>query len=171
MSFANSEVPMPSFDIVVSVNYQEVDNAINQAQKEIAQRYDFKGTKSKIEWDNKNEITLLGDDDYKLKAVVDIVQGKMVKRNISLKNLNFGSVESASDGCVRQKITLQAGIPTEKAKQIVKTIKEAGLKVQPQIQDEQVRVTGKKRDDLQEVMGLVRKNDFGLDFQFLNFRD
>lgn len=162
---------MPSFDIVINVNYQEVDNAINQAQKEIAQRYDFKGSKSKIEWDNKNEITLIGDDDFKLKAVVDILQGKLVKRNVSLKNLTFGSVEPASEGCVRQKVTLQAGIPTEKAKQIVKAIKDTGIKVQPQIQDEQVRVSGKKRDDLQEVMGVVRKSDFGLDFQFLNFRD
>ncbi|MBI3294697.1 MAG: YajQ family cyclic di-GMP-binding protein [Deltaproteobacteria bacterium] len=162
---------MPSFDIVVNVNYQEVDNAVNQAQKEIAQRYDFKGSKSKIEWDKKNEITLLGDDDFKLKAVVEILQGKMVKRGISTKNMEFGQVEPANLGCVRQKLTLQAGIPTEKAKQIVKAIKDSGLKVQPQIQDEQVRVTGKKRDDLQDVMGLVRKNDFGLDVQFLNFRD
>ncbi len=162
---------MPSFDIVVNLNYQEVDNAINQAQKEIAQRYDFKGTKSKIQWDNKNEITLIGDDDFKLKAVLDILQGKMVKRGISLKNIIMGTVEPASEACVRQKLTLQAGIPTEKAKQIIQTIKDAGLKVQPQIQDEQVRVTGKKKDDLQDVMGLVRKNDFGLDVQFLNFRD
>lgn len=162
---------MPSFDIVVNINYQEVDNAVNQAQKEIVQRYDFKGSKSKILWDNKNEITLIGDDDYKLKAVVDILQGKMVKRNVSLKNMTFGSVEPASEGCVRQKITLQAGIPTDKAKQIIKAIKDTGFKVQPQIQDEQVRVSGKKRDDLQEVIGFVRKTDFGLDFQFLNFRE
>ena len=162
---------MPSFDIVVQVNYQEIDNAINRAQKELIQRYDFKGSKSKIQWDNKNEITLIGDDDYKLKAVLDILQGKMVKRGVSLKNMNFGTVEPANEGCVRQKITLQAGIPTEKAKEIVKSIKDSGLKVQPQIQDEQVRITGKKRDDLQEAIGVVRKNDFGLDVQFLNFRD
>lgn len=162
---------MPSFDIVVSVNYQEIDNAINQAQKEIAQRYDFKGSKSKIHWDKKNEIVIIGDDDYKLKAVIDILQGKMVKRSISLKNMAYGNTEPASEGCVRQKITLQAGIPTEKAKQIVKAIKDSGLKVQPQIQDEQVRVTGKKRDDLQSTIGLVRGNDFGLDFQFENFRE
>lgn len=162
---------MPSFDIVVNVNYQEVDNAINQAQKELVQRYDFKGSKSKIVWDHKNEIDLTGDDDYKLKAVIDVLQGKMVKRGISLKNMSFGSVEPALDGCVRQKVTLQAGIPTDKAKLIVKKIKDSGLKVQPQIQDEQVRVTGKKKDELQDVMALVRNNDFGFDFQFSNFRD
>jgi uncharacterized protein YajQ (UPF0234 family) len=162
---------MPSFDIVVNVNYQEVDNAINQAQKEIAQRYDFKGSKSQVLWDKKNEITLIGDDDYKLKAVTDILQSKMVKRGLSLKNLSYGAVESASGGTVRQAVTLQSGIPTEKAKQIVKTIKESGLKVQPQIQEEQVRVIGKKRDDLQSVMGLVRQTDLQLDVQFVNLRD
>jgi cyclic-di-GMP-binding protein len=162
---------MPSFDICVSVDLQEVDNAINQAQKELLQRYDFKGSKSKIEWDKKKEITLLGDDDFKLKAVTDVLQSKLVKRGISIKNLIYGSKESALEGTVRQKITLQVGIPTEKAKEINRVIKEAKLKVQSQIQDEQVRVTGKNRDDLQEVMGLMRKQDLGLDFAFTNFRD
>ncbi len=162
---------MPSFDICVSVDLQEVDNAINQAQKELLQRYDFKGSKSKIEWDKKKEITLLGDDDFKLKAVTDILQSKLIKRGISIKNLVYGSKESALEGTVRQKITLQVGIPTEKAKEINRVIKDAKLKVQSQIQDEQVRVTGKNRDDLQEVMGLMRKQDLGLDFAFTNFRD
>lgn len=163
---------MPSFDICVNVNLQEVDNAINQAQKEIAQRYDFKGSKAKIDWDaKKKEITLLGDDEYKLTALTDIVQSKLHKRGISIKNLVFGTKESALEGTVRQKVTLQQGIPVEKAKQINRLIKDANLKVSSQIQDEQVRVTGKKRDDLQEVIGLMRKQDLGLDFEFTNFRD
>lgn len=162
---------MPSFDIVIKLDLQEVDNAINQAQKELAQRYDFKGSKSKIDWDKKAEITLVGDDEFKLKAVVDILQGKMIKRSISIKNLEMGPEEPAFEGTVRQKIKLRAGIPTDKAKEITKLIKDAKIKVQPQIQDEQVRVTGKNRDDLQEAIGLVRGKDLGLDFQFINFRD
>ena len=163
---------MPSFDIAVNVNLQEVDNAINQAQKELSQRYDFKGSKSKIDWDSKkSEITVLGDDDYKLKAVIDILQSKLIKRNISIKNMKYGPTESAMEGTIRQKITLQQGIPVEKAKEINKLIKESKLKVSSQIQDEQVRVVGKKRDDLQEVIGLMRKTDLGLDFEFTNFRD
>jgi uncharacterized protein YajQ (UPF0234 family) len=162
---------MPSFDIVVKTDFQEVDNAVNQAQKELAQRYDFKGSKSKIEWDKKGTITVVGDDDYKLKAVIEILQGKMVKRGLSVKNMTFGSKESAMEGTVRQKITLQQGIPTEKAKEINRLIKDAKLKVQSAIQEEQVRVTGKKKDDLQEAIGLVRKTDLGLDFEFTNFRD
>jgi len=162
---------MPSFDIVVKSDLQEVDNAINQAQKELAQRYDFKGSKSKIEWDKKAEISLVSDDEFKLKAVVDIVESKLVKRGISIKNLTFGKIEPAFEGTVRQKITLQQGIPSEKAKELIKLIKDTKLKVQSQFQEEQVRVTGKKRDDLQEVIGLVRKTELGLDFQFVNMRD
>ena len=161
---------MPSFDIVVNLNLQEVDNAVNQAQKELAQRYDFKGSKSKIEWDKK-EITLVGDDDFKLKAVIDILQSKLIKRNVSIKNLVYGKTESSFEGTLRQKITLQQGIPTEKAKEINRLIKDSKIKVQSQVQDEQVRVTAKKRDDLQEAIGLVRKTDLGLDFDFRNFRD
>ncbi|MBY0370187.1 YajQ family cyclic di-GMP-binding protein [bacterium] len=163
---------MPSFDIVVNVNLQEVDNAINQAQKEVSQRYDFKGSKSKIDWDaKKKEITLLADDDYKLKALTDIVQSKLIKRGISIKNMTFGSTEAAIEGTIRQKVTLQQGIPSEKAKKINQLIKDAKLKVQSQIQDEQVRVTGKKRDDLQEAIGMIRNTDLGMDFEFTNFRD
>ena len=162
---------MPSFDIVVNMNLQEVDNAIHQAQKEMEQRYDFKGSKSKIEWDKKKEITLVGDDDYKLKAVIDILQSKLIKRGVSIKNMTFSKTEPSFEGTVRQKVTLQQGIPSEKAKEINKLIKENKLKVQSQIQDEQVRVTGKKRDDLQEAIGLVRKADLGMDLQFVNFRD
>lgn len=162
---------MPSFDIVVKTDLQEVDNAINQAQKELTQRYDFKGSKSKIEWDKKKEIIVLGDDDYKLKAVLDVLQSKLIKRGISIKNLVYGKQESSFEGTVRQKITLQQGVPSEKAKEINKLIKDQKLKVQSQIQDEQVRVTGKKRDDLQEVIGLLRKTDLGMDFDFTNFRE
>lgn len=162
---------MPSFDIVIDVDLQEVDNAINQAQKELTTRYDFKGSKSKIEWDKKETISLIGDDDYKLKTVVDIVQSKLIKRGISIKNLVYSTPESALGGLMKQKITLQQGIPTEKAKALVKEIKDSKLKVQPQIQDNQVRVTGKKKDDLQSVMGMVRESKLNLDFQFVNFRD
>ncbi len=162
---------MPSFDIVVKVDLQEVDNAINQAQKEMLQRYDFKGSKSKIEWNKKEEITLIGDDEYKLKAVLDILQSKLVKRGISLKNMEMGKIEPAFEGTARQVIKLQQGIPGEKAKALNKLIKDSNLKVQSQFQDEQVRVTGKKRDDLQDAIALIRNQDLGLDFQFLNFRD
>lgn len=162
---------MPSFDICVKVNFQEVDNAINQAQKELAQRYDFKGSKSKIDWDKKAEITLIADDDYKLKALVDILQSKMIKRGISIKNIKMGTPEPAFEGTTRQKLTLQNGIPSEKAKELIKLIKDSKMKVQSQIQDEQVRVTGKKRDDLQEVMAMVRQAPVDMDVTFENFRD
>lgn len=162
---------MPSFDIVVKPNVQEVDNAVNQAQKEIAQRYDFRGSKSTIEWDKKGEIILNADDDFKLKALTEVIQSKLVKRGVSVKNMTYGKVENATLGSVRQKITLQNGIPTEKAKDLIKHIKDAKLKVQPQIQDEQVRVTAKSRDDLQIVIQLAKKIDLGLDFIFENFRD
>ncbi len=162
---------MPSFDIVIKLDLQEVDNAINQAQKELGQRYDFKGSKSKIDWDKKGEITVLGDDDYKLGAVIEIIQAKMIKRNLSIKNLEMGTKESAFEGTVKQKIKLRSGIPTDKAKEITKLLKESKIKVQAGIQDEQVRVTGKKRDDLQEAIALVKEKDLGLDFIFTNFRD
>lgn len=162
---------MPSFDIAIKLDLQEVDNAVNNAVKELSQRYDFKGSKSKIEWDKKKEITLVGDDEFKLNAVMEILQGKMIKRNISVKNLQIGKLEPSFEGTVRQKITLQSGIPTEKAKELTKLIKDQKLKVQPQIQDEQVRVTGKKRDDLQDCIAAVRGSNIGLDFEFINFRD
>ena len=162
---------MPSFDIVLKMDLQEVDNAINQAQKELLQRYDFKGSKSKIEWDKKEEITIVGDDEFKLTAVMDILQSKMIKRSISIKNLDIGKLEPAFEGTIRQKIKLKQGVPGEKAKEINKLIKDSKLKVQSQFQDEQVRITGKKRDDLQDAIALIRTQDLGLDFQFLNFRD
>ncbi len=162
---------MPSFDIVLKMDVQEVDNAINQAQKELAQRYDFKGSKSKIEWDKKKEIKLVGDDEYKLTAVLEIVQGKLHKRGISIKNLEMGKIEASFEGTATQKITVKQGVPVEKAKDINKLIKDSKIKVQSQFQDEQVRVTGKKKDDLQEAMQLVKGSNLEMDFQFVNFRD
>ena len=162
---------MPSFDIVSEVDLQEVDNAVQQARKEIGQRYDFKGSKSEIEWEGKGDITVLGDDDYKLKAVIDILQGKLVKRGVSLKALDYQSVDDASGGMKRQVIKLQKGISKEKGKEVVKIIKGMKVKVQAQIMDDQVRVTGKKRDDLQEVMQELKGKSLDIDLQFTNMRD
>lgn len=163
---------MPSFDIVVRTDRQEVDNAVNQARKELAQRYDFRGSKSRIEWDKEGVITLFGDDDWKLAAVLDIVKTKLVRRNVSVKNLTLSEPENAADGLRRRTLTMAQGVPTETAKEIVKRLKQAKMKVQAQIQDDQVRVTGKKKDDLQEVIALVRgADDLGFDFEFVNFRD
>lgn len=161
---------MPSFDIVSKVDLQEVDNAVNQAIKEIGQRYDFKGSKSEITQE-KDAIKVLSDDDYKLKAVIDILQSKFLKRNISIKALQYGKVEQASGGMARQIITIQQGISKEKGKEIIAAIKESKLKVQAQIQDEQVRVTGKNRDDLQETIQLLKGKDLDVEMQFTNFRE
>jgi uncharacterized protein YajQ (UPF0234 family) len=161
---------MPSFDIVSKVDMQEVDNAVNQAIKEIGQRYDFKGSKCQIT-PEKDSVKILADDDYKLKAVVDVLQSKFMKRNISIKALQYGKVEPASGGMVRQIITVQQGISKEKAKDITTAIKESKLKVQAQIQDDQVRVTGKNRDDLQEAIQLLKGKDMNVEMQFTNFRE
>ncbi len=160
---------MPSFDIVSKVDMQEVDNAVNQARKEISQRYDFKGSKSEINLE-KDGITVLGDDEYKLKAVIDILQSKLVKRGISLKSLEYGKVEQASGGMARQVIGIRQGIPAEKGKEINKIIKGTKLKVQSQLQGDQIRVSGKKIDDLQEVIRILKEKDLGLDLQFVNMR-
>lgn len=160
---------MPSFDIVSVVDKQEVDNAVNQTIKEIAQRYDFKKTKSEITQE-KDSIKILADDDYKMKAIIEILQSKFIKRNISVKALQYGKVEPASGGLVRQIITIQQGIAKEKAKEIIAAIKETKLKVQAQIQEEQVRVTGKNLDDLQEIIRLLRGKDLDIEMQFENFR-
>ncbi|MBI3584256.1 MAG: YajQ family cyclic di-GMP-binding protein [Nitrospinae bacterium] len=160
-----------SFDIVSIVEIPEVINAINQAMMEIKQRFDFKGSKSDIKLEEKDKkIVLLSDDEYKLKSVIDILQTKLVKRGVSLKALKYDKVEPATGGTVRQVITLQQGIPVEKAKEIVKIIKDTKLKVQAQIQGEQVRVSGKNRDDLQSVISLLRGKDMGMDLQFVNYR-
>ena len=160
---------MPSFDIVSKVDMQEVDNAINQAVKEIAQRYDFKGSKTEVTLE-KESIKVLSDDDFRLKAVIEILQSKFIKRNISPKALQYGKVEQASGSMVRQIITLQVGISKEKAKEIGAVIKETKLKVQSQIQDDQLRVTGKNIDDLQEVIRILKGKDLEIDMQFVNFR-
>ena len=160
---------MPSFDIVSKVEMQEVDNAVNQTLKEIAQRYDFKGSKSEVTLE-KETIKVLADDDFRLKAIIDILQSKFLKRGISIKALQYGKAESASGGMVRQIITIQQGISKEKGKEIGAAIKETKLKVQSQIQDDQVRVTGKNIDDLQEVIRLLKAKDLGVELQFVNFR-
>src|SRR5690606_7925856 len=148
------------------------DNAIGQATKELAQRYDFRGSKSSIDWDKKGQITLIGDDDFRLSALLDLVQGKLVRRGISLRNTELGKAADAAGGLRRQELTIRQGIPTETAKEIVQILKRSKLKVQAQIQDEQVRVSGKKRDDLQAAIELVREDpSLDLDLQFVNFRD
>ncbi|MRR05636.1 MAG: YajQ family cyclic di-GMP-binding protein [Deltaproteobacteria bacterium] len=160
---------MPSFDIVSKVDMQEVDNAVNQTIKEIDQRYDFKKSKSEVSLE-KDTIKILADDDFRLKAIIDILQSKCIKRGVSVKTLQQGSVESASGGMVRQLITIQQGISKEKGKEVIAVIKDAKLKVQGQIQDDQVRVTGKNIDDLQEIIQLLKGKDLGIELQFINFR-
>ena len=161
---------MPSFDIVSNVDMQEVDNAVNQTIKEIKQRYDFKGSKSEISQE-KDSVKVLADDDFKLKAVIDILQSKFIKRGISIKSLKYGKAEPASGGMTRQIITVQQGISKEKGKEIIALIKESKLKVQGQIQEDQVRVTGKNRDDLQSVIQLLKDNDLDIEMQYVNFRE
>jgi uncharacterized protein YajQ (UPF0234 family) len=160
---------MPSFDIVSVVDLQEVDNAVNQAIKEIGQRYDFKGSKCEVSLE-KDAIRVLADDEFRRKAVVDVLQSKMVKRGVSLKALQYGKVEPASGGLVRQVITIVQGISKEKGREIVALVKDSRRKVQSQIQDEQVRVTGKSINDLQEIIRLLKEKDLGLEMQFVNFR-
>lgn len=160
---------MPSFDIVSTVDMQEVDNAINQTVKEIAQRYDFKKSKSEVSLE-KDSIKILADDDFRLKAIVDILQSKCIKRGVSLKTLKYGTPEPASGGMIRQIVSIQQGISKEKGKEVIAVIKDTKLKVQAQIQEDQVRVTGKNIDDLQEVIGLLKGKDLGIELQFINFR-
>ncbi len=160
-----------TFDIVSVTDAAEVQNAVNQAMAEISQRYDFKKSKSEITFDKKNnQIVLLSDNEGKLKSVVDILEGKLVRRKVSLKALDYGKVEPAQGDTVRQSVNLQQGIPQEKGKEISKFIKGMGLKVQSQIMDDQLRVTGKNRDDLQEVIAELKQKDFGIDMSFTNYR-
>ena len=161
---------MPSFDVVSKVDMQEVDNAINQARKEIGHRYDFRNSKSSIELEE-TAITLRADDNMKLSALRDILSEKMAKRGVGLRALDFEEPESATLGSLRQKITIKQGISTEDGKKIVKMIKDSNIKkVQAQIQQDQVRVTGQKRDDLQGVIRLL-KEQVELELQFVNFKD
>ncbi|MEW6599358.1 MAG: YajQ family cyclic di-GMP-binding protein [Nitrospirota bacterium] len=160
-----------SFDVVSKVDLQEVSNAVQQAMKEIGQRFDFRGSKSNIELDKtKNEILIVSDDEYKLKNVIDIFQSKLIKRAVPLKALDYGKVEPSASSTVKQIITLQQGIPTEKAKDIVKFIKNSKLKVQSEIQKDQLRVRAKKIDDLQAVIKMLKEQDFGIHIEFLNYR-
>ncbi|PLY10955.1 MAG: YajQ family cyclic di-GMP-binding protein [Desulfuromonas sp.] len=160
---------MPSFDIVSKVDMQEVDNAVNQVRKEISQRYDFKGTHNEIDLEG-NGLTLEAADDYKLEAMCGLLRERLVRRSVSPKCLDFGKKEPASAGAVRQKVAIVEGISKEKGKELVKKIKETKLKVQAQIMEDQVRVTGKKIDDLQEVIQFLKGLDFDIELQFINMR-
>ena len=161
---------MPSFDVVSEVDPQEIDNAINQTRKEVGQRYDFKGTKTSIDVD-KESIHIVSDDDFKVKAVVDVLQSKFVRRGISLKALVYGKIGPAAGGLAKQTITVQQGIDVDHARQIVKLVKDSKLKVQTQIQADQLRISGKKRDDLQAAIQLLKAQDLDLPLQFSNFRE
>jgi len=164
-------MPDNTFDVVSKIDMPEVLNAIQQAQKEVQQRYDLKDSHSSIELKEKdNKIELASKDEFKLKAVVDILESKLVKRKVPLKNLSFGTVTPAAGSTVRQDVTLQQGIPIEKAREIVKAIKDAKLKVQASIQGDFVRVSGRDRDTLQQAIQLLKSADFGLDMQFTNYR-
>jgi cyclic-di-GMP-binding protein len=164
-------MPENTFDIVSKIDLNEVSNAVQQALKEIQTRFDLKDSKSTIELNEKDhKLTLASQDEYKLKAVKDILQGKLVKRNVPLKGLNYGAIQPAAGQSVRQEITLQQGISTEKAREIVKVIKDSKKKVQASIQGDLVRVSGKDRDVLQEIIAVLREQDFGIDMQFTNYR-
>ncbi len=163
-------MPENTFDIVSRVDLQEVSNAIQQSLKEIHTRFDLKDSKSNIELEGKEAIVLHSIDEFKLKAINDVLQQKLVKRGVPLKGLTYGALESALGGAAKQRITLQQGIPVEKAREIVKVIKNAKKKVQASIQGDLVRVSGKDRDTLQDTIALLRQQDFGIDMQFTNYR-
>ncbi|MDI3327243.1 MAG: YajQ family cyclic di-GMP-binding protein [Alicyclobacillaceae bacterium] len=158
-----------SFDVVSRVDLQEVENAVNQAMKEIQTRFDFKDSVSRIERQDR-DLVIVSDDEYKLASVVDILQSKLVKRGVSLKSLRYGKIEPAAGGAVRRRITVQQGIDPETAKQIVKAVKDSKIKVQASVQGDQVRVSGKSKDDLQRVIQLIKGMDLPIDVQFTNFR-
>ena len=164
---------MPSFDVTSTVDLQEVDNAINQARKEIAQRYDFKGSKAAVEFKRaENLIELVADDTFKMEALWEILQGRMVRRGVPVKNLTLSDVESIAGGMVKRTVTLQQGVPTEAAKDIVKFIKDQKLKkVQAAIQGDQLRITSPSRDELQAAIARLRAEDFGVELSFGNFRE
>jgi hypothetical protein len=159
-----------SFDVVCKVDLDEVKNALSQAMKEIGQRFDFKGSVSKIELKDDKVLILSSDDEVKLKAVIDVLQTKLHKRGVSIRSMEYGKIEPATKGTVRQEVTINQGIPVDKAKGLIKAIKDAKIKVQASLQGDQLRVSGKSRDDLQEVIALFKKDDQGLDLQFTNYR-
>jgi len=164
-------MPNFSFDIVSEVNFQEVDNAINQAKKELQQRYDFKGTKASIEYNaEEKKITLVGDDDYKLKAVQEMLLGRMIKRGISVKALDFKEAQRAFEGTLRQIVDITSGIPRDRAAELNKIIKSLGLKVQTQVEGEKLRVSSAKKDELQTVIQHLRSIDFPIALDFTNYR-
>lgn len=160
---------MNTFDIVCKIDLQEVANAVHQAQKEIGQRYDLKQARTEIVQD-KEGLAVTTDDEYTLRQVLDVLQSKLHRRGVPLKALSYGKIEPAAGGAVRQRIGLQQGIPVEKAREIVKLVRETKLKVQAQIQGDQVRVSGKNRDDLQAVIRLLKEQDLGIEMQFTNYR-
>ena len=161
---------MHSFDIVCKVEMHEVNNAVDQAKKQLAVRYDFKGSKSSITLNSDNSITLIADDEYKMQSLSDILKEKLEKRGIPLKSLNFGKAESALGGAIRQVVTFQSGIPMEKAKELVKFIKGLKLKIQAQIQEDKVRVQGQKIDDLQGIMKAIKDQNYEFAVQFVNYK-
>ena len=163
-------MPENTFDIVSKIDLQEVSNAIQQAMKEITTRFDLKDSKSHIDLEGKDAIVLHSIDEFKLKAINDIFQQKLVKRGVPLKGLTYGAIEPAAGSMAKQRITMQQGIPIEKARDIVKLIKNSKKKVQASIQGDLVRVSGKDRDTLQEIISLLRQQDFGIDMQFTNYR-
>jgi len=164
-------MPENTFDIASKIDLNEVQNAVQQTTKEVGTRFDLKDSKSTVELNEKDhKILLSSSDEYKLKAVTEILGQRLVKRSVPLKGLQYGNISSASGGSVRQEITLQNGIPTEKAREIVKVIKDSKLKVQASIQGDVVRVSGKDRDTLQQVIALLKAKDFGIDMQFTNYR-
>jgi uncharacterized protein YajQ (UPF0234 family) len=161
---------MPSFDVVCEIDLQEVDNAVNQTLREVGQRFDFKNTGTELRRDG-HVLHLQSVDDFKVRALGDLLRERLAKRHVPLKALTAGEIEAAGGGRAKQTITLQSGIASDKAREIVKLVKDAKLKVQAAIQADQVRVSGKKRDDLQNVIALLRERDLGIAMQFTNFRD
>jgi len=162
---------VPSFDVVSEVDIPEVDNALEQTRREVGQRYDFKGSKTTIEFPEKQVIQVVSDDEYKVNAVVEVLQGKLAKRKVNLKSLEYGKIEAAGGGLAKQSIRVLQGLEKDDAKDLVKIIKASKLKVQAQVQDAQVRVTGKKRDDLQAVIQVLRDADYKRPLQYVNMRD
>jgi uncharacterized protein YajQ (UPF0234 family) len=163
-------MPDNSFDVVSKIDLQEVTNAIQQAMKEITTRFDLKDSKSQIELEGKDAIVLHSADEFKLKSINDVFQAKLVKRGVSLKGLTYGVIEPAAGSTAKQKITMQQGIPIEKAREIVKAVKDSKQKAQASIQADLVRVSSKDRDTLQQIIALLKQKDFGIDMQFTNYR-
>ena len=160
-----------TFDVVSKIDIQEVDNAVNQTMREVSTRFDFKGSRTRIQLEGKEKVLLIADDEFKLKSLIDIFQQKLVKRGVPLKNIKYEKVQSAANSTVLQEVVLQNGISSEKAKEVVKVIKLSKLRVQAAINGDLVRVSGKDRDILQEVIKLLRSQDFDFDVQFSNYRN